>query len=148
MLGEKIRDIFNPQGLLASVRNAYAGPPKTDEEKKETAYHEAGHAYVSHKLNTNLKVGTVGTQSPIIHSLLLGLSFSGSVPTAGHCNISGRMETREHGVNSLVALMAGSAGEKILHGPDHQPYGLESDREECSGTVAASAKSAAGRGSG
>lgn len=117
---------FNFKSFLKSIRKTYGGPPKTDEEQKETAFHEAGHAYAAYKLNTNAKIGAVGTQSPILHSVFM----RSSGPTMGYCEISGKMETREHGVNTLITLMAGSAGEKVLHGFHHKAHGLEEDVEQ------------------
>ena len=124
--GADLANLLNEAALLAARRNKsligmkeieesftkiIAGPKKksmilSDKEKKNTAYHEAGHAIVSHVLPTGDPVHMI---SIIPSGRALGYTFH--LPDTDKVS-----EYRQELVEDISVLLAGRAAERIVFG--------------------------------
>lgn len=108
--------------LNESIEKVMMGPEKRskvllDQEKKITAYHEAGHAVVSHILPNADPVHKIS-----IISRRMALGYTWNMPTEER-----KLQTKAHFLDEIATLMGGRVAEEKFFGRDLVTTGAQND---------------------
>lgn len=135
--GADLRNLTNEAAILAarnskktisqgditeSIEKVMMGPEKrsrilSDKERKITAFHEAGHAIVSHVLPNADPVHKIS-----IISRRTALGYTWNMPTEER-----RLDSKVHFLDEIATLMGGRAAEEIFFGADNVTTGAQND---------------------
>lgn len=111
-----------------SIEKVMMGPEKrsrllSEKERKITAYHEAGHAVVSHLLPEATPVHKVS-----IISRGMALGYTWKMPVEDK-----RLETKAQFEDEISSLMAGRSAEELFFGKDQITTGAQNDLKRATG---------------
>lgn len=119
------KDIINMSDVEEAATKVKLGPAKkriqTDEDKKITAYHEAGHALVTHTLPNMDPVHRI---SIVARGMSLGHTLIPPAADRSH-------ETRTHLLEQITAMLGGRAAEDMVFG--EMTTGAANDIERATG---------------
>jgi cell division protease FtsH len=113
---------IDQEDLSQSIEKVMMGPEKrtrvlSDEEKRITALHEAGHAVVSHLLPNADPVHKIS-----IISRRMALGYTWNMPQEER-----RLQTRAHFLDEIATLMGGRSAEEIFFGKEKATTGAQND---------------------
>ena len=143
--GADLQNLLNEAALLAARKNqdkidmpdleeaidkVIAGPEKksriiSDEEKENTAYHEAGHALLAKLLKNTDPLHKV---SIIPRGMALGVTMT--LPEKDHLTLK-----KSQLLDRITMLLGGRVAEEIIYGPDSITTGAQNDLEKVTATA-------------